>query len=187
MVTLALGTVNILLGADLININGSYHFILNSFGGFLGFMLLGSYLRNHTARRTIKRNVIVPLGIIFGLLLAAVIGYKLRIVTADLFLENLSLPTGLLVYSVFMLIKDVRVDNKFIRRIISEIAVCSYGIYLIHIFVARGLVWKIMEYAGLGTAHAALQALISLLLSLSVSYTAIRLIKLLPFSKYIVG
>lgn len=185
--TLALASAGILFNANLIDVNGNYYFILNSFGGFLGYMVLGSYLRYHAGRRTIKKNVVVPLCILASLLVFAVVGYKMRIVSADFFLENLSLAAGLMVYSVFMLFKDVKINNKVLVKIVSEIALCSYGIYLIHIFVARGLVWNILGYMGLAGSHPAITASVSLMLSLAISYAAVRLIKLLPFGKYIVG
>ena len=169
-ITLALSSASILFNIKLIPINGNYYFILNSFGGFLGYMLLGSYLRNHTAERTIRRNVIIPLIIIFTLFLFAVIGYKMRIITVDFFIENLSLPTALMVYAVFMLFKNVEFNNKVIIKIVSEIAICSYGIYLIHIFIARGLVWTLLDYAGLADSSAIITVSFSLILSLAISY-----------------
>lgn len=187
-VTLALTSLDILFNIRLINMAGSYYFILNSFGGFLGFMILGSYLRNYTAERTVKRNIIVPSLILGSLLLFAIIGYKLRIVKADFFMENLSLPTLLMVYAIFMLFRNIKFNNKIITKVISEIAFCSYGIYLIHIFIARHIVWNILRYTGLSSAcHVVITIAFSLILSFVISYAVVRLIKLFPYSKYIVG
>lgn len=186
-ITLILASVSIFLDNRFVPINGNYYFILNSFGGFLGFMILGSFLRNHTAWRTVKQNIVIPIIILSSLLLFAIVGYKMRIVTADFFMENLSLPTALMVYAIFMLLKNIEFNNKIIIKIISEIALCSYGIYLIHIFVARNFVWGFLEYIGLTGYHAAVTALTSLMLSLVISYGIVRLIKFLPYSKYIVG
>ncbi|MFC4673838.1 acyltransferase [Dysgonomonas termitidis] len=187
IITLALASVSILLDNKLVPVNGSYYFILNSFGGFLGFMILGSLLRNHTSGRTVKHNIVIPLVILFSLFIVAVIGYKTRILTAGFFIENLSLPTALMVYAVFMLFKDIRFDNKIIIRIITEIATCSYGIYLIHILVNRNIVRNLLGYIGVTDYHAIITSSLSLILSLGISYGIIKLIKLLPYSKYIVG
>lgn len=187
-VTLVLSSLDILFNIRLINITGNYYFILNSFGGFLGFMILGSYLRNNTTERTIKKNIIIPFVILGSLLLFAVIGYKLRIVKADFFLENLSLSTLLMVYAFFMLFRNIKFNNKIIIKIISEIALCSYGIYLIHIFIARHIVWNLLGYTGLSAnCHVAVTIVFSLILSLVISYGVVRIIKLFPYSKYIVG
>ncbi len=185
--TLSLASINILFNINLIDINGNYYFILNSFGGFLGFMILGSYLRNYTAERNFKSNIIIPFVILFTLLLLAVVGYKMRILTADFFMENLSLPTALMVYAIFMLFKSLKFNNKTIIKIISEVALCSYGIYLVHIFIARTLVWSLLENLGIMNYHAAITIFFSLILSLAISYGVVRLIKCLPYSKYIVG
>lgn len=150
-------------------------------------MVLGSYLRNHTSIRSVKKNIIIPLGILFSILLFAAVGYKLRIVTVDFFIENLSIVTALMVYAFFMLIKDLRIENKTMAKVISEIALCSYGIYLIHIFIARGFVWNIIEYIGIADYNPIIKIFFSLVLSLTISYFVVRLIKFLPFSKYIVG
>lgn len=186
-ITLALASLSILFDNKFILINGNYYFILNYFGGFLGFMILGSFLRNHTSKRSVKQNVIIPLIIMFSLFLFAVVGYKMRIVTADFFMENLSLATALMVYAIFMLFKDVELKNKVIIRIISEIAFCSYGIYLIHIIIARGIVWDLLRYTNLTDYSVIVTTFFSLTLSLIISYGVVRLLKFLPYSKYIIG
>lgn len=185
--TLVMASVSILFDNKFIPLNGNYYFILNNFGGFLGFMILGSFLRNHTASRTLKQNVIIPLVILLCIFLFAVVGYKMRIVTADFFIENLSLVTALMVYAVFMLFKDIEFNNKIVIKILSEIALCSYGIYLIHIIIARGIVWNLLGYTGLTEYPVIFTTTFSVTLSLIISYVVVRLIKLLPYSKYIVG
>jgi len=186
-VTLTLASVSILIDNEFIQKNGNYYFILNSFGGFLGFMILGSFLRDHSSVRTTKHNIIIPFIILLSLFLLAVVGYKMRIITADFFMENLSLPTALMVYAIFMLFKDIEFKNKIIIKILSEIALCSYGIYLIHIFIARGIVWNLLGYTGLTDYNVIVTSIFSLILSLGISYGIVRVIKLLPYSKYIVG
>lgn len=186
-VTLTLGSIGILLGSPIIQVNGDYYFILNSFGGFLGFMLLGCYLRRYTGKRSVRKNIVIPLIILFSLLLIAIVGYKTRMLTSEFFMENLSLPTALMVYVIFMLLKDLKFSNKIVIKIISEIALCSYGIYLVHIFISRGLIWNLLDYMGLHNCHAMILVSSSLILSLVVSYGVVRLIKFLPYSKYIVG
>ncbi|MDU1891185.1 MAG: acyltransferase [Dysgonomonas sp.] len=186
-ITLVLTSTSILFDLNFIPISGNYYFILNSFGGFLGFMILGSYLRNHISGRTAKNNIVLPLVIISSLFLLAVIGYKMRIVNSDFFMNNLSLPTALMVFAIFMLFKNIKFNNKVIAKIISEIALCSYGIYLIHIFIARGFVWGLLSHICPADCNTIITTFLSLVLSLGISYIVVRLIKLLPYSKYIVG
>lgn len=186
-VTLSLASASILLKTELIDINGNYYFILNSFGGFLGFMLLGHYLRNYTGERTRKKNILVPLLILSALLMVAVIGYKTRTVGVDFFIENLSLVTALMVYSLFMLFKGLHVKNKAGAKLISEMALCSYGIYLIHIFIARTIVWGFLEEIGWMTINPTVLVAVCLILSLVLSYLVVRLVKFIPYSKYVIG
>lgn len=186
-IMLLLTSISILFNIRLIHVNSNYYFILNNFGGFLGFMILGCYLQNYITKRTVNNNIIIPIVILFSLLLFAIIGYKMQIITSNLFIENLSLLTALMAYAIFMLFKGLKIKNVLIVKVVYEISICSYGIYLIHIFIARDIVWNLLKYTGLINAHAIITISLSLILSLAISYGVIRLIKLLPYSKYIIG
>ncbi len=186
-VTLVLGSAAAMFDIWIIDPTGNYYFILNSFGGFLGFMVLGSYLRNHAGGRTVVKNVVVPLGIIAAVLMSAAAVYRSGIDTAGLFGDNLSPVAVLMVYAMFMLFKDVRISGWTLSKIVAELADCSYGIYLIHLFIARGPVWSLLEYSGMMNFHPVIYISISLVLSLALSYGVVRLIRLLPWGKYLVG
>ncbi len=184
--TLVLTSATIVSGLVVVDIHGSYLFILNSFGGYLGFMLLGSYLRHHSGERTTAKNVVVPLALLSLVGVAAAIGYRLG-ASADNFIYSLTLPTGLMVYSVFMLLKGTRIASRVVSKIVADVADCSYGIYLIHLFVARDVVWRVIERVGVMTWPPVVYIVVSLVLSVVVSWGVVRVIKLLPWGKYIVG
>jgi peptidoglycan/LPS O-acetylase OafA/YrhL len=151
-------------------------------------MILGSVLRNHAGSRTVLKNVVAPLGIIFAVFAGAAVGYKFEWgVLSYFFTDSLSVVTGLLVYSIFMLLKDARTGNKTVSKIISEIALCSYGIYLTHLFIARDIVWKIVGWTGAMDCHPAVYIPVSFVLSFVLSWGVVRVIKFLPWGKYIVG
>ena len=57
----------------------------------------------------------------------------------------LSLPIALMTLSVFLLLqKYVRTDklSLTVRNVISDFSNCSFGIYLLHIFVMRRIIWN---------------------------------------------
>ncbi len=184
--TLLLTSATLVSGLRLIDIHGSYYFILNAFGGFLGYMVLGSHLRRDTGGRTRLKNVVVPL-VLLALVGGAALAAYVFGLGAEVFTDSFSFPTAVMVYSVFMLLKGSCVRGRVAARIVSEIALCSYGIYLIHLFVARDVVWNAMEWAGMMALPPAICIALSLVLSLSLSYGVVRAIKLLPWGKYIVG
>lgn len=186
-VTLVLGSAARLFILPAVTPSGNYYFILHSFGGFLGFMILGSYLRNHTGRRTIVKNVVVPLIIIAAVLLSAAVVYKLGIPGRELFGDNLSPVAALMVWAYFMLLKDIRVGSWILSKLISDFSACSFGIYLVHIFIARGVVWSVLTDTGIMNCHPLAYISVSLVLSLALSWGVVRLIRFLPFGKYIVG
>ncbi len=150
-------------------------------------MILGSYLRNHTGRRTIVKNVVVPLIIIAAVLLSAAVVYKLGIPGRELFGDNLSPVAALMVWAYFMLLKDIRVGSGILSKLISDFSACSFGIYLVHIFIARGVVWSVLTDTGIMNCHPLAYISVSLVLSLALSWGVVRLIRFLPFGKYIVG
>lgn len=185
--TLILGSAARIFSIPAVVPGGDYYFVLHSFGGFLGFMILGSYMRNHTGRRTVVKNVVIPLGIIAAVLLCAAAVYRFGIPGREFFGDNLSPVAALMVWAYFMLLKDIRAGNGVLWKIISDFSACSFGIYLVHIFIARGFVWNVLSATGIMNYHPPVYISVSLVLSLTLSWGVVRLIRFLPFGKYIVG
>lgn len=185
--TLVLGSASGVFTTLPVDPTGNYFFILSSFGGFLGYMVMGFVMRRHTGPRTVLKNVVVPVTIVVALMLSGLAGYLTGKVPSALFLDNLSPVRALMVWAMFMAIKGVRLPDGTVSKLVYDISDCSLGIYLVHFFIARGFVWQVIGRAGMMSLHPAIYIAVSLVLSFTLSYGVVRAIKLLPWGKYIVG
>lgn len=66
-------------------------------------------------------------------------------------------------------------------KFISHFPNCSFGIYLMHIFIMRSFLWNILNISVLGGLA------VSFFGTLILSYGITTLISYLPFSNYIIG
>jgi len=180
-------TVAIFTGSTLIPIEGSHFYLLNNFSGYLGYMILGYYLRFHLPPgRTIVRNILVPAAILACVGLVAVGVYFFRLGPAELFISGFTIPTPLMVYAIFMLIKDIDVSGAIASPFIKEIAASSFGIYLVHFFF-RTPIAELFVYWRIGECNPLILVPLAFTLNMAMSYFLVRLLRYLPFSKYIVG
>lgn len=169
---------------DIVRVDESHTGILYYFGGYIGYFLLGYYLRNHVNHISIWKcllAIIFPLGIATSFKMQ---GMQVRFY--DMF-WYLSIFVVMMAVAWFLLIKkaDMVYDNasKWHRYIVL-ISNCCFGIYLTHIFVMRSLLWNwtvIHELKGIvqiGTVT---------ILSFTGSFIITRLISYLPWAEYIIG
>ena len=68
---------------------------------------------------------------------------------------------------------------------LSVLSDCTFGIYLVHLFVMRYLLWKVdfivYGYGWIG------QMALTWILTVSISFGTVYLISFLPFSEFIIG
>lgn len=151
--------------------------ILYYFTGYVGYFVLGYYLKHDYVFRT--WHVIVALAV------AAVIPALLYSsgIEFDFYrmLWYLSLPVALMAFSWYVLI--MRLPNKSIA-VISKASSLSFGLYLIHIFVMRDFLWHLDMILSLSGV---LQILTITVLTILISFLISWLLSRLPFSKYIIG
>ncbi|MEG2150108.1 MAG: acyltransferase [Bacteroidaceae bacterium] len=114
--------------------------MLYAFAGFNGYLLLGHYLRN------IDWSVSKTLAI--GIPMFA-IGYAVtfigfRHITAlpeysdtllELFFTYCSLNVVMMTIPVFMLAKKVTVRSESIKKMLANLTMCGFGIYMVHYFL----------------------------------------------------
>ena len=125
---------------------GSYYWIFCYFGGFLGYWFFGYYLNKYPIRFNTKAGVSVVL--LSLLYLLSIVLMKIRGMDTSGLTDNLQIGSAFLVALSFMIIKtvsDSHIGKKYLNNKAASVAQYSFGIYLIHIFVARDLVWKLME------------------------------------------
>ena len=147
--------------------------------GFIGYYILGYYLHHHVKSIRIS---ILPLLIFLPIILAATI--KLSGINVDFYkyLWYLSIPMAMMAAFWFLSAKKIFSSN--VPHIIALISKYSFGIYLIHIFVMRRMVWSWNFVSKYGSVP---QIIMTIILTFVISFAIIYLISYLPFSKYIIG
>lgn len=109
------------------------------FAGFNGYLLLGHYLRNHdwTGRQS------VLIGIPMFVVGYTVTFFGFRHMTAlpnltdemlELFFTYCSLNVVMMTIPVFMWAKRVNVRSERVIKVLSNLTLCGFGIYMIHYF-----------------------------------------------------
>lgn len=152
--------------------------ILYNFAGYSGYFLFGYYLKRYYS----YRQVHVFVAAIIVILVPAILHFALREFDYYTMLDYLTLPAVSMTFCWFALINN-KLQNKS-NAIINEISKVSFGIYLIHIFIMRSIIWKLSIIEGL---PGLLQIPIVAISTFFISFGICWLISRLPFSKYIIG
>ena len=158
------------------------------FSGFLGYMVLAAYLRRYHAAPRAWHKWGGALLVVAGYFATAWI-FDARLATQRL-VADLELSWGFGTINVaamsvglFLLLKDVRPGAGRFTGVVTDISRLSYGIYLIHIMLLNffhGWLDPLVASAGIKIPVLALCTFVS-------SYAVVKLISLLPGSKYVVG
>lgn len=167
-----------------VHLNESYTGILYYLGGYLGYFVLGYYLRNYVKRMAVWKCLLclfVPW--------VVAIGMKYQQVKVDFYdlFGYLSVFVAMMSIAYFMLIKKVGViydENSRMQRKVVLISKCCFGIYLVHIFVMRSIIWKwtlIWNVEGVG------QIVLVTILTFVGSFLITWLISYLPWAEYLIG
>lgn len=163
---------------------GSHYWMLNYFGGFLGYWILGYYLRRFPLVVGCNKRFVI----IFMLFLCyCFFIFYLKITDRDtaVYTDNLQIGSALAVTLLFAFVQYV--TNYIPIRIkswITAIAKYSFGIYLIHILIIRELVWRIMEHIRFTPL---LETPMIALLSLGLSFVVLYFLSKLPYGEYVAG
>lgn len=155
--------------------------ILYYFTGYAGYFLLGYYLKQYP-----------PQGRIFWLLITTTIlaatSVPLLILTSGVeydfyeVLWYLSLPVAIMSMAWFICIQ--RLSIKTLPNWFTNLAKLSFGIYLMHIFIMREILWKLDVIQAIPCIT---QTLTLALLTFAISWAVSFGISKLPVSKYIIG
>lgn len=163
--------------------NGDHYWMLNMFAGFLGYWLLGYYLRRYPIKIGVNmRCVMVVLGTLGYVIIIAAL--KMNDVNVALYFDNLQIGSVCLVALIYTLIQNFPVKNRKVNKIIRSIATCSFGIYLMHILVAREFVW--MFFANLDI-HPFLSTPIIAIITMAFCWGVVKLFGLSNIGKKLVG
>lgn len=154
---------------------------LTYFSGFLGYFILGYYLKNYINCKNWILYLFISIGLlitIFGTYYFSFKNHKFY----EYFYEYLSLNALAVSVGVFLLFNKIENINDKIKPIISKFNECSFGIYLIHPFI-------IVVFTFLGfftyTIHPIIDILILSLACFLVSFVIIFIIKKIKFGHLI--
>ncbi len=169
---------------NVVSVNEGTTGILYYFGGYVGYFVLGYYMRRYACKITILGSVLL-------IVLPFAIGTicKMRHIDVDYYdlFWYLSIFTAMSSMSWFFILhrKTPSYSNaNRSHRVIVQVSNCCFGIYLSHIFMMRTILWKWSFLQQMdGIASFALIVLLTLAGSLLMTY----LLSLLPFGDYIIG
>lgn len=150
------------------------------FYGFLGFALLGHYLRRYVNISSIQRKYFILFIAIVALL--PIVLYVLA-VPHDVVQDRMSINVVLLAICYFLLLKHFHYSPKWSSRF-YDFAQHTFGIYLVHHYLMRNIVWSWFEPYNI---HYAIQVPLIVIVTAALSYLIVHIISKLPYSKYIVG
>lgn len=162
---------------NLISYIGGY---LYYFYGFIGFALLGHYLRRYI-NITIQQRKYFLIFCGFSIVLPIVL-YSLQ-VPHNVVQDRLSINVVLVAICYFVILKHIHYSPKWSLRF-YVFAQHTFGIYLVHFYLMRDIIWKWFEPYNI---HYALQVPLVVIVTATISYCIVHAISKLPFSKYIVG
>ena len=159
--------------------NGMYYF-----GGYLGYFILGYYLRYH-ALSCCKKHIVYILLIAIPTATFGAGKYCNWVIVEFSSLDNQFLSVLVISMAIgwFGLIKSIKPESLPLStiRCVSSFSKCSFGIYLVHIFVMREFLWK---QQWMGQLSNSLQIPATIILTFIISYLVVYLISILPFSEY---
>lgn len=165
-----------------INIDAIY------FSGYIGYLVLGHYLSFKFFTDHVKKIRFISTALFIAGTAIAIFGTYFLTKRAnhfvDYFYGNFTLNIIISSVGVFLLIKNVKILNPFLTRIIDFINKYSYGIYLVHI-----LVLQFIEF--LGISYDFINPVIAIpiitIMCLSISLFIVFAINKLPYGRYISG
>lgn len=164
--------------------------MLYTFAGFNGYLLLGHYLRNRDWSASKLTFIGLPLFIVGY----AITFFGFRHITTlpeyseemlELFFTYCSLNVVMMTIPIFMFVKKVRIQTEWIKRLLANLTLCGFGVYMIHYFFTGPSV-VIMRAIEIPIP---LQIPLAAILAFSVSWaiTAFVHSKMKKISKYIMG
>lgn len=150
------------------------------FYGFLGFAILGYYLRKTVTIPKLKRKhiIVIALFLVFPWVL-----YLFPAIPHSAIQNRMSINVVALSVIYFLVLKHIKWTNRM-KHICYNFANHSFGIYLVHLLVMRKVLWPILEPLQL---YYAIQIPLVVILTAVLSYSVVHLISKLPYSKYIIG
>jgi surface polysaccharide O-acyltransferase-like enzyme len=183
--TLIWPLISVVFHVNIYNVEGSYYSTWAYVGGFIGYLLLGVYLRKFPIEfKTQGRLYLFCLGLVTLGTLPIAYGYAFNRPGIHTITDNLSLSSALYVMAIFVFVQNVKFP-VLLENFCNVVAKYSFGIYLIHIIVIRDIIWSLLENNRL--PHPLIETPLIAVASFFICLAVVKLISYLPKSKYIIG
>ena len=165
--------------------NGDFYNPLYIFGGFLGYMILGYYLKIHAINLNNKQILLVFIATFLICIIQPLIyilnrNYAIEIPSFNAYLK---IDVMMMAVCVFIFLRKINYQ-KTIALVLSYIAPLTFGMYLVHGFILRYIVAPYIYQTDLPLFFIVLLTAVS---TFMISFFIVYLLSKLPFKKYIIG
>ncbi|TKG93885.1 hypothetical protein EYV94_14090 [Puteibacter caeruleilacunae] len=171
--------------------------MLYYFGGYIGYIVLGYYLHHYNTLSAKKSIFIGALLFIVGFIITytGFINDENRFLAQlaaentenwkvlEFSIHNLSPNVVMMTAGLFMFFQKIKFP-AFTTKVFTELSIFSYGIFLVHYIVN---LWCSFKLPAMMNLNPGVEQVILTLIIFFLSYGIIKLIALLPKSKYIIG
>ena len=163
-----------------VGINEGNTGVLYYFSGYIGYFILGYYLKKYPESISLKKLIIPDI-----IAILAPIAFKVMHIEIDFYsmFWYLSIFVALLCTTIYVLISKIKIKKR--GGIVELISNLSFGIYLIHIAVMRFFIWELDFIININ--NYILQWIMVVGLTFIISCSIAYVISLLPFGDYIIG
>ncbi len=157
------------------------------FSGYIGYFLLGYYLNKYPLKLKGKKFLLyIIIFLLFSVVLPGVVYLNPDInIENSLLYRYLTINMALLSIVYFSLIQKLSFKIILFNNFLVDLSKMSFGIYLIHIFILRDIIWHWFDMVYI--VNPVIQVPLMAFLTLIFSYFIIKMISYLPKSKYMVG
>jgi surface polysaccharide O-acyltransferase-like enzyme len=160
------------------------------FTGFIGYAVLAAYIKRFWMAPSRSLDWLAVGMVVVGYAATAGgflyrLGFEHQVQSLELTWNFTSLNVAVMTAGLFLLFRNIHANrsNNFVWKVIDDLSRMSYGMYLAHIIVLN---WVHSMLAPLiGNAFLRIPAIA--LTTFAITYVGVKLISLLPASKYVVG
>ncbi len=168
-----------LLNPDAIAVIGA-NGILHNFYGFIGYALLGYYLRKYTNISIMSLRFLVIVVIAFGFPLFV---FFSNLLPVDVLNDSMSISAALMSTVAFLFFKGLDYKDGLLLKAILKIAEYSFGIYLCHMLFLKPLRYWLTDFH----INYMIQIPLTALFVGILSYIFVWALSKIPYSKFFFG
>lgn len=159
--------------------------ILYYFTGYAGYFLLGYYLKKYPQRIAMKWILLAMAIAIAAPVVCKLLHWQVDFYSLFWYLSLFVVIQCVCWYQAVVRFMDCRAMNPMWANVLEKVSNLSFGIYLIHIFVMRYLLWNWSFIRSIDSYL--IQTLTIALLTFVLSVAGSYLISFLPAASYIIG